>query len=470
MLKDKGIWKAISLLLPTTGMLALYAYIATFSRLTGDDYCLLYFADRFGLLRSIWYWYLNFEGIFSGVFTDYFLVYFGEKWMGVVLPAILLVLVGNASFSFGVLLEHKYHSLQKTLAALALGIALVVAVFVWSPYIQQSYYWWAGTRKYVMPLIFISLYPGLYLRFIRKDWSRRGTLLWYLVSFAFLFFTGGYSETLNPGLFVAFLFVISLRLWLTGFDLKDKSFWFLVSGFVGFLIAFAIMVLSPGNSVRQGFFAQPSGILTALQVATLSYLEFLALIPKSWILSSVFIGLVIGTVNIGVGGQEKNPPKGWIVIFTLAATFVIPWACFAPYAYVTGEPLVLRAMIDPAFLFTAFLMYSMLLLAKWLDARTQLGERAFSWISLTVLTVALLSVSLLQAGRDFYALSEAHREYAKEWESVQVEILRAVNDERESLIVPKRENWAGVLELNDNPKFYVNQCISGYYGIQIKTR
>lgn len=107
MLKDKGIWKAISLLLPTTGMLALYAYIATFSRLTGDDYCLLYFADRFGLLRSIWYWYLNFEGIFSGVFTDYFLVYFGEKWMGVVLPAILLVLAGNASFSYGVLLEHK---------------------------------------------------------------------------------------------------------------------------------------------------------------------------------------------------------------------------------------------------------------------------------------------------------------------------------------------------------------------------
>ena len=91
---DKRIWKSLSLLFPTAGMLGLYAYIATFSRLIGDDYCLLYFADRFGLLRSIWYWYINFEGIFSGVFVDYFLVYFGEKWMGVVLPAILLLWVG----------------------------------------------------------------------------------------------------------------------------------------------------------------------------------------------------------------------------------------------------------------------------------------------------------------------------------------------------------------------------------------
>ena len=154
---NKRTWIPLGLLLPTGGMLGLYAYIATFSRLIGDDYCLLYFADRFGLLRSIWYWYLNFEGIFSGIFVDYFLIYFGEKWMGTILPAILLIWAGCAAFSFSTWLEASFRRTQKIVAGLALGCALVVAVLVWSPRIEQSYYWWAGTRKYIMPLVFTSL-------------------------------------------------------------------------------------------------------------------------------------------------------------------------------------------------------------------------------------------------------------------------------------------------------------------------
>ena len=466
---DKRIWKIISLLLPAAGMLGLYTYIGTFSRMMGDDYCLLYFADRFGLLRSIWYWYLNFEGIFSGVFVDYFLVFFGEKWMGVVLPVCLLVWVGFATFSFAMLLDRSYRGLQKALAAFALGATLVVAIFLWSPDIQQSYYWWAGTRKYIMPLIFISLYPGLYVKFIRKDWGSRGVLPWYFVSFGLLFFIGGFSETFDPSLIVSFFFFIGLRLWLTRFDLKDRPFQFLLSGFIGLAIAFVVMALAPGNSVRQEYFNEPPGLLDILTIAALSYIEFLTLIPKSWILSSVFLGAIFGTINISMESTESDSPQGWFIGLNLLAAFVIPWACFVPFAYVAGEPLVPRAMINPAFLFSAFLIYSALLFGKWLASRTRLGERTSIWGTLALLTILLLSFSLYRAGQDFYALSQAHIKYAINWDKVQVEILRAVEEGRESLSVPPRNNWAGVLELNDNPKFYVNQCMSNYYNIKIKT-
>jgi len=466
---DKRILKSLSLLLPMTGMLALYAYIATFSRLTGDDYCLLYFADRFGLLRSIWYWYLNFHGVFSGVTVDYFLTFFGEKWMGVVLPACLLVWVGMAAFSFAAMLDQRYRGFRKTLAACALGSGLVVAVLVWSPNIQQSYYWWAGTRKYVMPLIFISLYPGLYLKFLQKDRRKSEALVWYLVSFGLLFFVGGFSETLNPGLIVAYIFAMSLRLWLTKFNLKDKKFLFLLAGFAGLAIAFTIMALAPGNSVRQEYFAEPPGLLSTLKIATLSYIEFLSFIPKSWILSFVFLGSAFAAVGLGMERVDTEAPKGWSVVIYALIAFVIPWACFVPFAYIASEPLVPRAMINPAFLFTATFLYAGLLFGKWLAARTRWGERAINWGSLAALTLVLLSVSLWNAGRDFYSLSQAHIKYAHEWDKVQTQIIRAVEEGKESLSVPPRNNWAGILELSDNPKSYVNQCISRYYGVDIKT-
>ena len=59
-------------------------------------------------------------------------------------------------------------------------------------------------------------------------------------------------------------------------------------------------------------------------------------------------------------------------------------------------------------------------------------------------------------------------EYAREWDRVKIEIDHAIQDGRESLAIPPRGNWGGILDVNDNPKFYVNQCMSKYYQLDIR--
>jgi len=39
--------------------LAIYAYVGNFTRMLADDFCSIYYADRLGLFRSVYYWYLK---------------------------------------------------------------------------------------------------------------------------------------------------------------------------------------------------------------------------------------------------------------------------------------------------------------------------------------------------------------------------------------------------------------------------
>jgi hypothetical protein len=58
-------------------------------------------------------------------------------------------------------------------------------------------------------------------------------------------------------------------------------------------------------------------------------------------------------------------------------------------------------------------------------------------------------------------------EYANWWDATDAKILDARSHGLEEITVPVKDNWAGLLVLNDNPKFWVNICYTNYYHIQV---
>ena len=78
----------------------------------------------------------------------------------------------------------------------------------------------------------------------------------------------------------------------------------------------------------------------------------------------------------------------------------------------------------------------------------------------------LVSSSALSIGR-LLASRANYIRYAEHWNAVDLQI-RSARDRGETEIwIQPINNWAGLNEPNDNPKFWLNLCLREYYGIEV---
>lgn len=61
---------------------AAHAYLGSYTRFIADDYCSAYLGQRFGLLRYLWFWYLNWGGRFSAIAADMVLAWSRPQGIG----------------------------------------------------------------------------------------------------------------------------------------------------------------------------------------------------------------------------------------------------------------------------------------------------------------------------------------------------------------------------------------------------
>ena len=58
-------------------------------------------------------------------------------------------------------------------------------------------------------------------------------------------------------------------------------------------------------------------------------------------------------------------------------------------------------------------------------------------------------------------------DFAKKWDQVDAQILQAKTNHLKVVNIPAMDNWAGLEQPTDNPKYWTTQCYSVYYGIQV---
>lgn len=459
---------AVSLvgLIPAGAVFLLYLYLGIFTRMIADDFCSAYYARRLGLFRSIWYWYLNWSGRYTAFGADWLM----EKTGVHALPAIhSLALLAWLFFTVTALqlsLKHVLsHDRVKTVS-ISLGIIFLFVLLLLDPQIPQTIYWWNGMRSYALPLILLTLYIVFLQIGAEKFRTQRSMMFGPLASFLFMFITSGLGET-YIAFQVAFLFYLLVLELLVHRDQRSPTFRLLLTGWIGSLVGFVILVSAPGNAIRQSYFPPHPNIVQLLQISIQSYLEFILNILRSPVKITGLLGTVLSAIYFGTCSERSLKVERWFIPALLLGAFGLSFACFVPGAFATSEPTSARTIIIPVFGLAFFLLWAGFVFGQQLTASGTVPlpvERMLPGV-----VVLLITYSAVLSFLSLYSTRNIYMDFARKWDQADVQILSAKNSGAESVTIADMNVPTGPSDGDpiDNPKYWVNQCYSLYYGIQV---
>ena len=456
----QGIFAA-ALLIPAGAVLGLHAYLGGHTRLIADDFCSAYYAQRLGLLRSIWYWYLNWSGRYTAFGADWLMENIGVYALWIMPPLVLLAWLVFTVLALYLALRHVLPEDAVKFSAGTLGVVFLFVVLLLSPLVLQSVYWWNAMRSYSLPLALLTLYAVLLQVGLDRLKTRNDVNIGAIVSFLFLFANGGLGETYV--VFQVMLLAVLLFLeWLVHGSWTSARFRWLLAGWLGSLAALTVVALAPGNAIRQSLYPPQPDLWTLLQVNTQSYLDLLATIART---TEQLAGLLGAFLTAGWFGTQctRTSTKSRLLFLALGVVaLVLSFACLLPGVYATSEPSPPRTMIIPVFIFVAGL----------LGAGFMLGQQWIgSYRAATILpagAVLLVGYAAIVSGTTIYGTRQMYLDFAQRWDQADAQILQAKAHGDEAVNIPRMNVWTGPGgDPIDNPKYWVNQCYSLYYGITV---
>ncbi len=455
-MKLKNLYYAVPILFCSIALF-LHGYLGHFSRYIADDFCTAFYAHRLGVLRATWFWYLNWSGRFSASVFDALVGLFGPRVVPIVVPLTILIWLIVLTTIF----LHFLQQLQnRALVSLSLAIISLFTLFLLAPDIRQSLYWGQGMRSVIPPLIMCTI-QIIFLNHLRsRNWTKVQLGLWGTLSFVWAFVTGGFSETyaaLQVGILLLFLLIILI---VENFKMSTTSL-FLATGLLGASSAMVAIILAPGNSARQAFYPPPPGISGILTISIKSYLLYVVSLVNAIDKILGIVGFFSFAMLVGAQYQPKVNAGllPIILIITLGSTFI----CFPPAAYGISDTPPARTLILPTYFFLAGLLGMGFVSGNLLERHRYFIPTKYLLVLMSVAVIAsasIDSVKLYQSRSEFV-------NYATIWDRQDADITTAKRAGAAQIRIPSTPNWASLNTPNDNPKFWVNVCMSSYYGIQV---
>jgi hypothetical protein len=118
-------------------------------------------------------------------------------------------------------------------------------------------------------------------------------------------------------------------------------------------------------------------------------------------------------------------------------------------------------------------MYFFLLgLIGWGVVSGNLLEKNQAFVVSKILPILVISTITLAASIHSMRLYQSRQEfinYAAFWDETHASILKSKQNGETQILIPATPNWAHLNTPNDNPKYWVNLCISSYYDVQVLT-
>ncbi len=469
MLKQWKAWLYPALLIPSTLILCVHAYNAAYTRFISDDYCSAYLAERLGLLRYIWYWYINWGGRYSAIASDSILVWTGTGKVGLAIITLGLLLWGGALAALIFGLQPKSSQLKSKLwDSLCAGVILLFVLLLLTPNVPQSLYWWNGFRTHSLPLIGFTIYLAIYLWISSRGPNKSITLAAISLGFLLAVVNAGFSETFALAQVIFLGFLIAWLFLTKKLDVRRPGFAYLAAGLAGALLAIIIIVIAPGNKLRQSYYTPGPGIITILQISFSGYFALLRSIFTTPEKIIALAGAFIGSIWLGKQTQPEQAPQNWEAPVILMAGFLFVFVCFPPAAFGTNDIPPERAQIIPVFfLILSFVGAGLLLGNRWAGQPSAPARvwQAGSW--LLIMAAILLMVAAGINAKSLLDTNAKYVKYAHAWDQNEQKIFDALSAGQSTVVIHSVRNWAGLNDPGDNPKFYVNYCMSKYYNINI---
>jgi hypothetical protein len=466
---------------PLCAALLAHAYVGLYSRYWLDDFNFAAVLRDRGFLGSQLYWYMN----WSGRFSLYFAVNLAESagpWVAPLLPlAALSVWVAVTAWA-------AYHAASllglphRVSVALPSALLLVYATVESTADVAQSLYWQTGMLAYLAPLIFLTANAGLVASSARKEHG--GAAPWRLCLCALLaLIAGGFSEVsaLMQAGGMSLLLAASLTCSLGG----RRTRALILAGLGGALAALLLVVLAPGNKVRQELVPARAGLFWSAESSFRFTLYFFEQHTRRWRGVAALCFALPALLALAGGASRLRQPGGApgempgarrllsLFAFGTAAGFALIVLCFIPGFYGQSETLPRRAHIIPKFVLVCVNFYWGAL-AGLLLLRATRGRKALPLPLRTVgwTVVALLLVPPLVSARRTFALGARAREYAERWDETDRQIRAAAAAGARDVTV--RAFGGGEWELgfgrpdmrlSRDPKAPQNMTAARYYGL-----
>ena len=464
---------ALGVLTFSVGILAT-AYMGSFMRLSGDDYCYGGVVADYGFVRGQIYSYLD-HPPYHG--NRYSLTFFSglaslvgptasAAWPGLTLAGWLA-----AATWCGTLLA-RWARLPRPHLLGILGAASVIFLTVYQASDRsQSVYWRSANIPYLTPLVLDALLLGLMLWQGRLAKPRPTTLV---AIFTLAFVVGGFSEAaaafqitwLMLGLGAA----VGLRRRLEAGG--RPMIYALTAAAFGAGLSLAALAASPYTQSALGSVESHAAPLPLLVTALRGGVGFLR---------ETLQGLPLPTaVTLGLGsalglllglerqGARRGTWRGLAAAFVLllAGSVVLTAAVLSPSLYANGALPDARALVAARYaMVLAFLGIG---LAAGFTAGTVMPpemKRSALLTGVLAAAVALAAVYPLWGARQIVTDVSTYRRWANAWDERHAEILRARESGEVDLHVMLIDHIIpSVSELSDDPASWYNMCAARFYG------
>ncbi len=464
--EKKRFWIPLPIITFATLSLAGFAYLGSYTRFMADDFCSAYYANRFGLLRSIWYWYITWSGRYTAFAFDWLVLI---KTLGPygahLVPPIALVIWLIAMIA-AIYISLRMIAPRSAIlgVAIAIGTSFVLAVIALSPDIAQSYFWLNGMRSYSLPLVILSLYAFLFQWILPRLKSDKAVLWACLIAFGSTFANGGFSETYAVLQLIMLTLLTGIR-WFSNGRKIDTTLKLLAAASLGAIASMIIIALAPGNALRKATFPPTPSLIKLLEISLGAYLSFIQNIVLTPQKITAFTGAILVSAWAGTGYKNQIKLQRWTIPAQVISGVVLSFICIPPAVSAYAEPPPARTLSIAAFALVAFWMNASFLTGSWLASMARSADKLefglIVFASLLIGMATILTLAYINQNQSAYI------SFAQKWDTVNEQILEARALHQTFVNIPAMSNWAGLDRPSDNPKFWATICYTQFYGIQV---
>ncbi len=401
---------------------------------------------------------------------DELLPYIAPDKISLVVPFLLWGWIVVSIATLYVIFPETVNRVLRVVLSLILGPIFVLAMLLINPDIAQSIFWWSGMRAYNLPVLFATIYVFVYF-FLRR--KQNNAFAAFLTGFLIVFFMAGFSEIFSAVQIVFFVGLFSLEMYLdkrySNSFYKNSTYFLTVGSIVGAALGGFVMVLAPGNFVRQSYFEQPPGIIRTLELSFSGFSNFLLEIfhDEQKVLGLTGAFFIFFCVGLLTRPTQKLPT--WLAPLFFVNGFVFMFGCFIPASYATSTLTPYRALSIATYFFLCFFLAAGFTAGQTIQQQSILGQKKqiYLLIIFCVTGTFLISSVANQMQQKWTVYEAEYVLFADKWDRVHKQIVREKNKGETHVFIPPMKNWAKLGDPGQDPAYWINQCYSDYYGIEI---
>ena len=436
------------------------------SRMLADDYCFAANVFGKGLSGAMRYYYYNWQGTFSSTAVQSSIALSGGglvRW----LPSLLIIgwWIGLIFFIGQLCVLLKFQDVRLT--SIALATLILYGIMEGTPTVFQSIYWTSGSVTYALPMVLFTLWNGLLLYFVRQQLANYIVVCVTLVAGLSTAVLAGFSPIFaifELGVLALVLFAI----WLHKSKHYKKVGLILLIAIVGAAIGTIIMVMAPGNSVRQALFKKPTSLLALMGINLTATASYIGIDLSSFSLVPNLALLVVGGWVVSQELQSTSPafilikrnPRKWLG-GALGSAILLLFGIFLPTSYnISGFPPG-RALIIPH-------VVVIILALIWGSIMALSAKKTTTHISpiLIIAITALLAIGPIFSAGKSLALLPQLQTFSTEWDARDTALRQAKTQNQDQIILtPFSVDLADYVNVGAVEGEFAS-CLKDYYKVQ----